>query len=212
MNTLKTTLVSALTLSAVTVGFAGDALADHRDGRGWDRGRGYSDVDVFIDAGRNQALERIIAQNLVRTNPRMNIVYSPRYADITVTVDGRLSEPYRDGRNSGRHNAGLIAMDYDYRIRVRDARGRTILTDRISGQVSERLDRRGGYYHDGAYLNGEIAKDVFGVLVDVIIGEEAGYRDRGRYRLERELALEAYNEVGSYIAHIKIPKKIRRHR
>lgn len=216
MNTLKTTLVSALTLGAMTVTFAGDAFADHKQGRGG-KGRGQDYVEVYVDTGPNHALQRMIGDNLERYNPYVKVVYAKRYADVIVTVNGYLSEPYRSGKRPGRFRKGhnRIAMDYDYKIRVRSG-GRVLYKDRIYGQVSERTGggrRNGGGYHYNSYSKEEMAKDAFGILVDVI---SARRHQGGGYgygnRLERQLAYEAYQKVAKYVAHIKIPRKGRRYR
>lgn len=215
MNTLKTTLVSALTLGAMTVTFAGDALADHKQGRGG-KGRGVDVVDVYVDAGHNRQLERLIGENLVRYNPYVNIVYSKRYADVTVSVNGYLSEPYRGGNRYGRNRAGYVAMDYDYKIKVRSG-GRVLYKDRIYGHVTERTGRRRSGYNYNSYSKGELAKDAFGILVDVIsarrhqgggYGAGYGYGNNARHQLTHE----AYAKVAEYVSHIKIPRKGRRYR
>lgn len=214
MNTLKTTLVSALTLGAMTVTFAGDAFADHKQDRGG-RGRGVDYVDVYVDAGHNRELQRLIGEGFAEHNPYVNIVFSKRYADVTVSVNGTLSAPYRGGDHHGRYRAGTIAMDYDYTIKVRSG-GRVLLRDRIYGRVTERAGRRrsGGYYNN-SYSKEELAKDAFGFLVDVISARRnrsGGYG--GRYgfgnRLDHKLTHEAYEEIADYVAHIKIPRKRRR--
>ncbi|HXV73779.1 MAG TPA: hypothetical protein VD713_03525 [Sphingomonadales bacterium] len=197
MKTLRTTLVSAATLGVMTVSFAGDALAEHNDRFG-PRGKGFNSVDVYINAGPNRELERIIGEVLVRQNPNLNIVFSPRYADVTVKVNGKVSEPYREGRAYGRYGGGMLAMEYNYKIQVKGQRGRTLFRDRIRGQVTERVGR--GYYHNGAYTYGEaeIAKDVFGILVDVIAGRRDD-RYRQPYNVAEELRYEAYLEVARFI-------------
>ncbi len=211
MNTLKTTLVSALTLSAMTITFAGEALADHKPGRGG-KGRGLDYVDVYIDAGPNQALQRIVGENLARQNPYVNVVYAKRYAEVIVSVDGYLSEPYRGGNRHGYNRAGLVAMDYDYTIKVRSG-GRVLYRDRVHGQVTERVNGRRGndeYYYN-SYSKEELAKDAFGILVEVIANRRGGRDQYGR-GLERELTFEAYEEIADHVARIKIPRKGRRYR
>lgn len=216
MKTLKTTLVSALTLGAMTVTFAGEALADHKQGRGG-KGRGYDLVDVYVDAGHNRQLERIIGQELERYNPYVNIVYSPRYADVTVKVNGYLSKPYRGGKRSPRTPARYIAMDYDYKIKVKSHRGETLYKDRIYGYVSEPLRRKGrGYYHNGGYNSygkEDLARDAIGILVDVI-GSRRDRHYRQPYGYKKDLTYEAYLKVAEYVSHIKIPRRGygRRHR
>ncbi|MHA1544741.1 MAG: hypothetical protein ACTSU8_06355 [Alphaproteobacteria bacterium] len=211
MNTLKTTLVSALTLGAMTVTFAGDALADHKQGRGG-KGRGVDVVDVYIDAGHNRQLERLIGENLARYNPYVNIVYSPRYADVTVSVNGYLSKPYRNGSRYGRYRSGFVAIDYDYKIKVRSG-GRVLYKDRIYGQVSERTGRRQSGLHYNSTSKGELAIEAFGLFVDIVggnRGQRGGYGYGGN--VQHQLTHEAYAKVAEYVAHIKIPRKGRRYR
>jgi len=201
MTTLRTKMVSALTLGALTVTFAGDALANHDKGRGYGKGRGPKTIEVYVDADGNRALEQMIIQNLERQNRFINVVPNKRYADVVVRVDGRLSEPYRAG---GRYHRGLAAMDYDYTIKVRSG-GRTIYKDRIRGQVTEPEGRyrNGNGYHYNSYSKGELARDVFGILVEVI-AERRGDGYGGRYRIEEELAYEAFQEVANRVAQVKL--------
>lgn len=213
MNTLKTTLVSALTLGAMTVTFAGDALANDKQGRGG-KGRGVDIVDVYIDAGHNRQLERLIGENLARYNPYVNIVYSQRYADVTVSVMGYLSEPYRGGgKRYGRYRSGYVAIDYDYKIQVRSG-GRVLYKDRIYGRVSERTGRRqSGNYHYNSTSKGELAIEAFGLFVEIVGGNRGqgggyGYGNNVKHQLTHE----AYAKVAEYVAHIKIPRKGRRTR
>lgn len=206
MKTFRSTFATAATLGVLTLSFAGEAVAEHNEGYG-PRGKGFNSVDVYVNAGPNRELERIIGEVLVRQNRNVNIVFSPRYADVTVKVNGRLSEPYRGGRAYGRYGGGILAMDYNYKIQVKGTRGRTLFKDRVRGQVTERVGR--GYYHNGAYTYGEaeIARDVFGILVDVIAGrQERHYRDN--YNIEQELRYEAYLEVARFIGRsIKIERR-----
>ena len=221
MKTYKTYLFSAMALGVIGASFiVTEALADHRDGRG--RGYGRQVVDVYIDAHHDPLLERAISEHLQATNPYVNIVISPRTADVTVTVEGYLSHPEVYDR-PGHHARGAYAvMAYDYQLLVR-AGGRTIYRDRAYGEVTRPFDRRGGY-HNGTYNNSgskfekaERAIQVFGVFLGTVTGKSTGTNyGRDNYgqeyvkrdgNLERALRLEAYDRIAQSFGHIKIPKR-----
>ena len=212
MTKFKTYMFSALALGTLAAGFVTiEALADHKPGRG--RGYGRQIVDVYIDAGHDSRLEKVIGYTLGRHNPYVNIVYSPRYADVTVTVDGYLSRPEIYGWPYGRYRSGDAVMEYNYKIRVK-AGGRTLYRDRAYGQVSQPLSRRYGYYNnsDSKIEKAEPAIEIFGVFLETVIGNGFAYaQGRGRggggyVNIERALRLEAYQQIALYVADIEIPR------
>lgn len=220
MTATLTKMITALTLGAAALTFAGPALAGHNDDRGYGQGKGYSwgqgrngrGLDVYIDAGRDRELERMIAYQIERQGRYVNVVYSPRYADVTITVNGRTSDLHRhDGYR--RYNDGYLSLDYNYKIKVKAGR-RTVFNDRVQGQVTEPV--RQGWY-PGAYEKGELAKDLFGIFVDIVTKNDGGYdyahngrypRDGGRrdeWRLEDRMRLEAYQRIADYVVRVALP-------
>jgi hypothetical protein len=211
MTKFKTYMFSALALGTMASGFiATEALADHKPGRG--RGYGRQVVDVYVDARHDPRLEKVIGDALGRTNPYVNIVTSPYYADVTVTVDGYLSRPDIYGRAGRRYRSGYATMDYDYKIRV-TAGGRTLYRDRAYGEVSRPLSRRYGYYNNsgGKIEKAELAIGILGVFLEAVTGDGYIYatgRGGGGYaNIERALRLEVYQQVAQYVAHIEIPRR-----
>jgi len=236
MRTLKTYMVSALTVGAMSVSLTStDALAGHDDGPGKGYGKQY--VDVYVDAGRDNQLERAIGAYLVEYNPYINLVYSPYYADVTVKVDGYLSAPeiYRKGNRYGKRHRngrnGYASMGYNYKVRVK-AGGRTIYKDRIYGEVSRPLGNRydrnnnsGGYHRNSG--KAEKALGALSIFIDIAsdgkinhnygrpgygngYGKGSGYRP-DIYRIERQLRRDAIAEVAAYVGHIRIPRKYGRY-
>jgi len=214
MTKIKTYLFSAMALGTLASGFAAtEALADHSQGRG--RGYGKQAVDVYIDTGRNSELEAVIGRTLSRTQRGINIVYSPRYADVTVRVNGHLSRPAVYDRSHGRHGGAFAAMNYNYKIRI-TANGWTLYNDRIRGEVREPLGRNYGYYPGSGdkFEKAGRAIELFGVFLETVIGDgyatahNSGRRRGGRYDLaaiEHSLRLEVYREVAAYLARIGLP-------
>ena len=219
MRTLKTYMVSALTLGAIGATYLPtDALAGHKQGPG--KGSGNQYVDVYVDAGRNARLERAIGTYLVEYNPYVNIVYSPYYADVTVSVNGYLSRPEIYARPYGHHKSGYASMNYNYKVKVQ-ANGRVIYKDRIYGEVSQPLGKRYGY-HNNSTKAGK-ALTAFSLFVDIASDGKfshnyarfgKGYGNRYRpnfYQIERQLKREAIERVAHYVGHIRIPKKYLRY-
>lgn len=210
MTKFKTYMFSALALGTMASGFiAAEALADHKPGRG--RGYGRQVVDVYVDADHDSRLEKVIGDALGRHNPYVNIVTSPYYADVTVTVDGYLSRPEIYGRASRRYRSSYATMDYDYNIRV-TAGGGTLYRNRAYGEVSQPLSRRYGYYNNsgGKFEKAERAIGILGVFLEAVTGDGYIYapgQGRGGYaNIERALRLEAYQQVAKAAAHIEIPR------
>ena len=213
MKTYKTYLFSAMALGVIGASFiATETLADNRGGRG--RGYGSQVVNVYIDTHHDPLLERAIGEHLQATNPYVNIVASPRYANVTVTIEGYLSRPEVYDR-PGHHAPGIYAtMTYDYKLRV-SAGGRTIYRDRAYGEVTQPLSNRYGTYNNSGskFEKAERALLLFGVFLETVTGKSTGinYR-RDNYsqsdgNLERALRLEAYDRIAQSFGHIKIPKR-----
>lgn len=205
MTNLTARFLSAFALSAAAFGLnAPTALAGHDDD--WDRGRPDKRIEVFVDAGHDRALERAIAAEIARSNRGVNIVSSPRYADVTVTVNGRVSDVYTRREPYDRYRHGIAAVDYDYRVTVRYG-NRKVDSERIRGRVVEPLERWG--YYPGAYdaRPGEI---IAGVLIGVLTGHDG--REAAGYRLERELTLKAYQRVADAVANMRLPRAYGRNR
>jgi len=216
MINIKTTLFSAMALGTIAAGFVStEALADHRDGRG--RGYGKRVVDVYVDAHHDPRLSQIIGTSLEQHNPHVNVVYSPRYADVTVRVNGTLSPPEIYDRRRGRRAGAYATATYNYNIRI-IANGRTIKRERIRGEVSQPLERRYGYYPGSgdAFEKAERAIEIFGVFLETVTGDNVvSAHNPGRGRrgggydyaaLERSLKQEAYQEIAYRVAHIDIPR------
>lgn len=207
MTKFKTYMFSALALGSLAAGLAAtEALADPKSGRG--RGYGKQVVDVYVDAHHDPRLEKVIGSYLVRYNPYVNIVTSPRYADVTVSVNGYLSrveiydQPHRGYRSD------YAVMKYDYKIRVRAA-GKTLYRDRAYGEVSQPLSRRYGSYNNSGHKieKAQLAIGIFGVLLETVTGNGYAYTwgRSGYANIERALRLEAYQQVALSVAHIEIP-------
>ena len=210
MKTFKTFLFSAMALGTIGASFiTTEALADHRDGRG--RGYGKKVVDLYVDADHDRQLERAIGEYLQEYNPYVRIVYSPRYADVTVKVNGYMSTPEIYERGGRRPRAGYATMAYDYKIKVKVGQ-RTILRDRIYGEVTQPLQRRGAY-HNGSLSKIEKAERAAELLA-VVLGTIRGDRHQGDGygNIVPKLRVKAINRIAESIGHIKIPRRYARTR
>ncbi|MEE8258542.1 MAG: hypothetical protein V3R20_02495 [Sphingomonadales bacterium] len=213
MKTYKTYLFSAMALGTIGASFiATEALADHREGRG--RGYGKQVVDLYIDAGDRQ-LERAIGKHLQASNPYINIVYSRRYADVTVWVNGAMSTPEIYDRRGRRARSGYASMAYDYKIRIK-AGGKTIYRDRIYGEVTQPLGRRDRYHNNsaGKIEKAERAVELLGVFLGTINGDGYGvrYRNGGAGNIVPQLRIKAIERIADSFGHIKIPRRLARYR
>ncbi|MEE8294924.1 MAG: hypothetical protein V3R64_04365 [Sphingomonadales bacterium] len=211
MKTYKTYLFSAMALGTIGASFiATEALADHREGRG--RGYGKQVVDLYIDAGDRQ-LERAIGKHLQAYNPYINIVYSRRYADVTVWVNGYMSTPEIYDRRGRRNRGGYASMAYDYKIKIK-AGGKTIYRDRIYGEVTQPLGPRSRYHNSsgGKLEKAERAVELLGVFFGTINGDGVRYRKRGTGNIVPKLRFKAIERIADSFGHIKIPRRLARYR
>lgn len=216
MKTYKTFLFSAMALGTISASFiATEALADHREGRG--RGYGKQVVDLYIDAGDRQ-LERAIGKHLRASNPYINIVYSRRYADVTVWVNGTMATPEINRRPGRRARSGYASMAYDYKIKIK-AGGKTIYRDRIYGEVTQPLGRRGMYHNSSGGSGGKLEKaeravELLGVFLGTINGDGYGvrYRNGGTGAIVPILRAKAIERIADSFGHIKIPRRLARYR
>jgi len=211
MKTYKTYLFSAMALGTIGASvIATEALADNREGRG--RGYGRQVVDLYIEAGDRQ-LERAIGEQLQAYNPYINIVYSRRYADVTVWVNGYMSTPEIYDRRGRRNRGGYASMAYDYKIKIK-AGGKTIYRDRIYGEVTQPLGRRGRYYNNsaGKIEKAERAVELLGVFLGTINGDGVRYRNRGTGNIVPKLRFKAIKRIADSFGHIKIPRRQVRYR
>jgi len=215
MKTYKTYLFSAMALGTISANFiAVEALADHRDGRG--RGYGNQVVDLYVDAGHDRQLARAIGEHLQTYNPYVNIVYSPRYADVRVVVNGTMSAPEIYDSPRRRYRTGYAALAYDYKIRIKVGR-KTIYRDRIYGEVTQPLARRGGYHNSGATSKiekAERALRIFSDFLGTINGDGERYRTRWGGYGDPAAALRnaAIERIAESFGHIKIPRRAARTR
>ncbi len=213
MKTFKTYLFSAMALGTISASFiTTEALADHREGRG--RGYGKQVVDLYIDAG-NRQLERAIGKHLQASNPYINIVYSRRYADVTVWVNGTMSTPEIYDRGGRRNRDGYASMAYDYKIKIKAGR-KTIYRDRIYGEVTQPLGRRGHLHNSsgGKLEKAERAVELLGVFLGTINGDGYGvrYRNGGTGAIVPILRAKAIERIADSFGHIKIPRRLARYR
>jgi hypothetical protein len=189
--------VLALSATALSLSAAGASADPDND---WNRGRPDKRIEIYVDAGHDRALEQIIGQEIARSNRGVVLVNSPRYADVTVTVNGRTSNVYTTRRADNRYRYGYAAMDYDYRVTVRTGK-KKLDSDRIRGRVVEPLNRYG--YFEGGY-EARPGQVLAGVLISVITGRDG--REAAANRLERELTLEAYQRIADEVADMRLPQ------